>query len=248
MELNTRDTESFLGPIVNEVGVISQQKRDEIIVQITAHLNRVVNEKWGGELQSILSKMDKLQEIAKLNGSVQSLTKKVVELEAAARTTSSKNGIIEKMLTDLSTGIDEMASNNSVNIDTIDKQQASIKILLDTIRTQQEGEPEKISTDGKSDQTPSSKTTERTAPTSKKPFKPSVVKKTSKSSTKKEETKKVEEPNDDISKNISEGLKNKLFKDLVQDAKKLKIDIKPRMRKEELIEAIVKKTVVGQGE
>ena len=230
MKLEPRDMDSVLGPIIDEVGCLSPAVKEKIVDQITAQLNRLVNE----QIINIL-----IIQGQQLNDKVSSKIKSTIEIASDTL----KNEVRQSM------------SKLEVDVDSIKKSMGIVTEKINTGNARAEGVArltagltrvisgidQKVSTEtGKQ----VAKNLTRVSSLSKKQPRVEEEKKDSEIKPSKKEIKKtqpISEKTKEDSKATSISEIDKIvFKDIVKMAKDLGVIIKPRMKKIEIINEIKK--------
>lgn len=84
MVLNGTDKQSILGPIIDEVGIISPDKKEQIISQLSAQIDRIINEKYSNITEEVLQFLKGCSsDILQLRNIVTSLQQEIVAMKPA---------------------------------------------------------------------------------------------------------------------------------------------------------------------
>ena len=269
MELQQHDLDALLGPLVDEFGVISIQKKQTIIRQISTQIDRITTERIRMSLIETAEQMKELSE--NCNGLKDLVTDKCEKIESGL--SANRLGIqediqkvdsilldykkeinkeIEKLklviaenrdkvfgnITSISSSVEGSAKLLAGMMNVVNRFNESVVLFKEAM-----GIPQKVSSSPLTKEKSKEVVSKPETPPEKKEESKEIMSKSVQRRKKAQrgEDISLEEP-EDLNSNIKKGFENKSFKDLVADAKKLGITIKPRMKKQEIIDELMKLT------
>ena len=268
MDLQQHDLDGLLGPLVDEFGVISIQKKQTIIRQISTQIDRITTERIR---MSLIETAEQMKELSENCNSLKDLvTDKCEKIESGL--SANRLGIqediqkvdsilfdykkeinkeIEKLklviaenrdkvfgnITSISSSVEGSAKLLAGMMNVVNRFNESVVLFKEAMGVSQKvlSSP---STKEKSKEVVSKSETPLEKEESKEIVSKSIQRR---KKAQRGEDISLEEPGD-LDSNIKKGFEEKSFKDLISDAKKLEIDIKPRMKKHEIIDKLMEHT------